>query len=63
MIGRWLAFIAVRGLIRLVARITALLLGGALAAGVLVAGAPVTVVALVSAGAAWLRGWPPGRLY
>jgi len=31
--------------------------------GVLVAAAPVTVVAAASFWLAWLRGWPPGRLY
>jgi hypothetical protein len=34
-----------------------------LAVAALVAAAPVTVVALAGASLAWLRGWPPGRLY
>jgi hypothetical protein len=34
-----------------------------LAAGLLAAAAPVTLVAAASAGLAWLRGWPPGRLW
>ena len=34
-----------------------------LAAGLLVAAAPVTLVAVASAWLAWLQGWPPGRLF
>jgi hypothetical protein len=34
-----------------------------LLAGVLVAAAPVTVVAAVGFAGAWLRGWPPARLW
>ena len=63
MIGRWLVFQAVRSLARLVARITVRVLWIALIGGVLIAAAPVTVAGVVSAWAAWLRGWPPGRLY
>jgi hypothetical protein len=37
--------------------------GWALGAALLVAAAPVTVVAAASVVAAWLGGWPPGRLY
>jgi hypothetical protein len=33
------------------------------ALAVLFLAAPVTVIALAAAGAAWLRGWPPARLY
>jgi hypothetical protein len=62
-IGRRLVLQAVRGLARLLARITVRVLWIALLGGVLVAAAPVTVVGIVSAGAAWLRGWPPGRLH
>jgi hypothetical protein len=62
-IGRWLVFQAVRGIARLVGRIVVRVLGMAVLGGLLVAAAPVTVVGVVSAGAAWLRGWPPGRLY
>jgi hypothetical protein len=58
MIGRWLALVLIRGVLRWAARIAAVLL----AAVVLVAAAPVTLVAAASAGVAWLRGWPPGRL-
>ena len=54
---------AARGRVRLAARSTALLLGFAVLAGVLVAAAPVTVVAAASAGMAWRGGWPPRRLY
>jgi hypothetical protein len=58
-IGRWLARRAVRGLARLTARIAGL----AVLTGVLVAAAPVTIVAALSATAAWRQGWPPVRLY
>jgi hypothetical protein len=49
--------------LRVTARVVARTLVLVLAACVLIAAAPVTVVAVASAGAAWLRGWPPGRLY
>jgi hypothetical protein len=39
------------------------LLAAAAAAGVLVAAPPVTLAAAASAWTAWMRGWPPGRLY
>jgi hypothetical protein len=58
-IGRGLARQALRGLARLTARIAGL----AVVAGVLAAAAPVTVVAAISAAAAWRQGWPPARLY
>jgi hypothetical protein len=44
---------------RLTARLAAVI---AIAAG-LVLVAPVTVVAVLAAGGAWLRGWPPARIY
>jgi hypothetical protein len=62
-IGRWLGFLAVRGLVRLTARILRIIIGCAVVAGVLAAAAPAAVVAAVSAGMAWRGGWPPGRLY
>ena len=52
---RWLAVRA--------ARLGARVLGGLALAAVLVAAAPVTVVAGASAWVAWLRGLPPARLY
>jgi len=58
MIGRWLALVLIRGALRWTARIAFLLAGAAL----LLAAAPVTLVAAGSAWVAWLRGWPPGRL-
>jgi hypothetical protein len=39
------------------------LTGWLLAAAVAVAAWPITVVALLGYGAAWLRGWPPARLW
>jgi hypothetical protein len=39
------------------------LLGGTAAVALLILAAPVTVTALAAAFAAWLRGWPPARLY
>jgi hypothetical protein len=39
------------------------LLGGTAAIALVVLAAPVTVIALAAAGAGWLRGWPPARLY
>jgi hypothetical protein len=44
-------------------RITVRAVSVALAGCLLIAAAPVTVVALVSVLAAWLRGWQPARLY
>jgi hypothetical protein len=49
--------------IRAVTRFTARVLALLTLACVVVAAAPVTVVAAVSAWVAWLRGWPPARLY
>jgi hypothetical protein len=48
-----------RGTVRAVVRATAVIV----VAGVLAAAAPVTIAGLLSAGLAWLRGWPPARLY
>jgi hypothetical protein len=47
------------GLLRLAWRVIVF----AVVAGVLVAAAPVTVVAAVALAGAWLRGWPPARLW
>jgi hypothetical protein len=38
-------------------------LGGAAAIAMLIVVAPVTAVALIGLAGAWLRGWPPARLY
>jgi hypothetical protein len=43
-------------------RATGRVLRWALLAAVLVAAAPVTLVAAVGFAGAWLRGWPPARL-
>jgi len=43
-------------------RVTARAIRWALLAGVLIAAAPVTIVAAVGSAGAWLRGWPPTRL-
>jgi hypothetical protein len=61
--GRGLAGPAIRAAFRLAGRILAAALRIAVAGGILIAAAPVTVVAAVSAAAAWRQGWPPGRLY
>jgi hypothetical protein len=58
--------IARRGRLRAVrsaGRVTGRTAAALLAAGALIAAAPVTVVAVAGAWLAWLRGWPPGRLY
>ncbi|HEY2443210.1 MAG TPA: hypothetical protein VGI31_08760 [Streptosporangiaceae bacterium] len=59
MITRYLMLIALRGAVRLAGRVLRLV---ALAA-VLLAAAPVSLVAGYSAAVAWLLGWPPRRLY
>ena len=59
MITRYLTLIALRGAVRLAGR----LIRAALVAAVLIAAAPVTLVAGYSAALAWLLGWPPRRLY
>jgi hypothetical protein len=59
MTGRWagpaLACAAVRATVRVLAI--------AVAAALIIAAAPASLVAGASAALAWLRGWPPGRLY
>jgi hypothetical protein len=45
------------------ARLAVLVLAWLVAACALAAAAPVTLIAAASAGTAWLRGWPPARLY
>jgi hypothetical protein len=57
--GGGLARSAGRGAVRLAARLLAVLV----LAGVLVAAVPVLAAGIVSAWVAWLRGWPPGRLW
>jgi hypothetical protein len=47
---------------RALARTGLRVLAALLAAGALVAAAPVTLIAAASACVAWHRGWPPGRL-
>jgi hypothetical protein len=59
MITRYLTLVALRGAVRLAGR----LLRAALIAAVLLAAAPVSLVAGYSAALAWLLGWPPRRLY
>ena len=44
-------------------KVTGKLIKWAVTAAVLIAAWPVTVVAAVGFTAAWLRGWPPARLY
>jgi len=58
-ITRWLSLIAVRAALRALGRILRV---GAVAA-LVIAAAPASVVAALSAALAWLAGWPPGRLY
>jgi hypothetical protein len=58
-IRRWLSLIAVRAALRALGRL--LRVAGIVA--VAVAAAPASLVAILSAALAWLRGWPPGRLY
>jgi hypothetical protein len=59
MISRYVSLLAVRSAARGALRLTRL----AAAAALIVVAAPVSLVAAGSATAAWLRGWPPGRLY
>ncbi|MGH3275726.1 MAG: hypothetical protein ACRDNZ_15550, partial [Streptosporangiaceae bacterium] len=63
MITRWLTVLAVRAVIAVMARLAIYLAAITLLAGLLIAAAPVVVVAAASVWAAWLRGWPPRRLY
>jgi hypothetical protein len=59
MITRYLTLVALRGATRLAGR----LIRAAVIAAVLLAAAPVSLVAGYSAALAWLLGWPPRRLY
>jgi hypothetical protein len=59
MIRRWLSLIAVRAALRGFGR----LLWVAAVTALIIAAAPVSLTAAVGAALAWLRGWPPGRLY
>jgi hypothetical protein len=59
MITRYLTLVALRATVRLAGRVLRFALVGA----VLVAAAPVTLVAAYSVVLAWLLGWPPRRLY
>ena len=59
MITRYLTLVALRGAVRLAGR----LIRVAVIAAVLLAAAPVSLVAGYSAALAWLLGWPPRRLY
>ncbi len=59
MISRYLGLLAARALLRL----TAKAIKGMAIVAVIVAAAPVSLVAAYSATLAWLLGWPPRRLY
>jgi len=58
-IGRYLGLRALRAVLRGAARVARFVL----AAVLVVAAAPVSLVAAVAVTLAWLRGWPPRRLY
>jgi hypothetical protein len=58
-ITRYLTLVAMRGAVRLAGRLLRL----AATAAVLVAAAPVSLVAGYAVALAWLHGWPPRRLY
>jgi hypothetical protein len=58
-ITRYLTLVALRGTVRMIGR----LIRVAVIAAVLVAAAPVSLVAGYGAALAWLLGWPPRRLY
>jgi hypothetical protein len=58
-IGRWLSLIAVRAALRAIGRVLRI----AIIAALIIAAAPASVVAAIGAVLAWLRGWPPARLY
>ena len=59
MISRWVSLLAVRAAARGALRLLRLAAGAA----VIIAAAPVSLVGGAAVTAAWLRGWPPGRLY
>ena len=59
MIGRYVSLLAVRAAARGAWRLARIVIS----AGLVIAAAPVSLVAAGSAASAWLRGWPPGRLY
>ena len=59
MIRRYLGLMALLAVLRAAGRLARLAVTGA----VLVAAAPVTLVAAGAVTLAWLRGWPPRRLY
>ena len=59
MISRYVSLLTVRNAARAAFRLLRLTTAAALA----VAAAPVSLVAAGSVAGAWLRGWPPGRLY
>jgi hypothetical protein len=54
---------ATRAAARVTGRVTVRAGAAALAACLLIAAAPVTIVAAISVAVAWLRGWQPGTLY
>jgi len=58
-IRQYLTLLALRALARLLGRLTKI----AVQAAVVLAAAPVVIVAAYSAALAWLLGWPPRRLY
>ena len=59
MIGRYLSLMAVRAALRLAARLAR----AAAIVLLVVAAAPVSLVAALAVTLAWLGGWPPRRLY
>jgi hypothetical protein len=59
LIGRYASLLAVRAAARAAWRLARL----AAAAALIIVAAPVSLVAAGSAAGAWLRGWPPARLY
>ena len=59
MISRWISLLTVRAAARFAARASK----AALAAALIIAAAPVSLAAAIGVAAAWLAGWPPGRLY
>ena len=59
MIRRYLGFLVLRAIVRLLARV----IRAVVIVGLILAAAPVSVVAAYSATLAWLLGWPPRHLY